>query len=90
MAEQLLESVRAKYGAVAESTSVKRSCGREGCRGGLRLYRGGTDFDSSRGQHGPVLRQSHSDGAYPALVRWWSISARRRSGCVSGLKDGRP
>ena len=51
MAEQVLDSVRSKYGSVAESRSIQRPRWGKGCCGSLRLFGRGTDVNSLRGQY---------------------------------------
>ena len=66
MSEQLLESVKSKYGAVAESGLSNNHAGVQGRSRSIRLYGRGADLDSRRSQYGAIMRQSHSDRAFEA------------------------
>ena len=75
MAEQILESVRAKYGAVAESSLSSKDAGVKAVAEAFGYTAEELTSIPAEANMGLVVRQSHGDGPHSDRARWWSISA---------------
>ena len=62
MSEQILDSVKSKYGAVAESTLSNDHAGVQAVAEAFGYYRRGTDLDSRRSQYGFSCGNPDGDG----------------------------